>query len=287
MEIIKVPLKGENKVGGYNNPKYLIIHHPEFNGSIERLNDIMRDMGFTMIGYNYYVRKDGKVYKGRPDNVTSGNCYDYNTKSLGICFEGNYDEEKEMPKAQFDAGVELIKELKAKYGISNNNINGHKAFYNTACPGRYFPLDKMLNAIRGGSASGNITTTPSKPSKPSNSSTSKKLWEVSIQGSLIERLQRELNAQFGAGLKVDGYFGDSTLNACIVVKQGAKGKITKIIQERLLQRGYTSLNAHGGADGSFGSGTTTAVKNLQRNKGLEVDGIVGRETWKALMRNDA
>ena len=161
MKINSGYLRGQASVCGHNNPQYLIIHHPEYNGSIEGLNDVMRNMGFTMIGYNYYVRKDGSVWKGRPDNVTSGNCYNYNTKSLGICFEGNYDKETSMPQAQFNAGVELIKELRDKYGISNSHINGHKYYYNTECPGKYFPLAKMLDAIKGGSATGSINTSNS------------------------------------------------------------------------------------------------------------------------------
>ncbi|MGH3657970.1 MAG: penicillin-insensitive murein endopeptidase, partial [Micromonosporaceae bacterium] len=45
------------------------------------------------------------------------------------------------------------------------------------------------------------------------------------------------------------------------------------------------LQAHGqnvAADGVFGSGTTTAVRNFQSSKGLGVDGIVGPATWGAL-----
>lgn len=276
MNINKVYLQGQESVSGWNKPNKIIIHHPEFYGSVQALNNLMRNMGFTMIGYNYYIRKDGSVWKGRPDNVTSGNCYGQNNQSLGVCFEGNYDKDTTMPQEQFNAGVELIKYLKDKYGISE--VNGHKKYYNTACPGRYFPLSKMLNAIMGSAGSVNVTESNS----TTNISSGSKLWERSISGSEVEALQKELNRQCGAGLKVDGYFGDSTLAACITVREGAKGPLTKLIQQRLLNRGYTSLNSHGGADGCFGPGTTTAVKNLQRNKGIGVDGIVGPNTWKAL-----
>lgn len=45
------------------------------------------------------------------------------------------------------------------------------------------------------------------------------------------------------------------------------------------------LNTHGFRaviDGEFGYGTEFAVKQFQEAKNLEVDGIVGRDTWKAL-----
>lgn len=273
MKINKVYLPGQDQVTGWNKPNKIIIHHPEYYGSVQGLNDVMRNMGFTMIGYNYYIRKDGSVWQGRPVNVTSGNCYGQNNHSIGVCFEGNYDKDTSMPDAQFAAGVELIKYLEDKYGI--HEVNGHKHYYNTACPGKYFPLDKMLRAI-GAAGSSHVEESNN------NNSGGSKLWERSINGEEVRSLQRELNKQFNAGLHVDGYFGNSTLAACITVKEGARGNITKLIQQRLLNRGYTSLLSHGGADGCFGPGTTTAIKNLQKNKGIGVDGIVGKSTWKAL-----
>ena len=110
----------------------------------------------------------------------------------------------------------------------------------------------------------------------------KELYEISIQGEEVKALQRELNKQFNAGLKVDGLFGLDTLKACVTVKEGAKGNLTWLIQQRLLNRGYTSLKDNGGADGTFGECTEQAIKNLQKNKNIDIDGIVGKETWKAL-----
>ncbi|MGV1038646.1 peptidoglycan recognition protein family protein [Clostridium perfringens] len=158
MDIKKVYLKGQEEAKGWNKPNKIIIHHPEYKGSIEGLNDIMRSMGFYMIGYNFYVRKDGTVYEGRPVWATGANCYGHNHDSIGVCFEGNYDKETDMPPEQFDAGVELIKYLKNKYGI--NEVNGHKHYYNTACPGQYFPLEKMLSCLDGQLQQEVISNTP-------------------------------------------------------------------------------------------------------------------------------
>ncbi len=41
-------------------------------------------------------------------------------------------------------------------------------------------------------------------------------------------------------------------------------------------------NFKGAPDGVFGSGTTRAIKNFQRAKGLFVDGVVGPKTWARL-----
>ncbi|EDS78167.1 bacterial SH3 domain family [Clostridium botulinum C str. Eklund] len=147
MKINKVYLKGQEKTGGWNNPNKIIIHHPEFYGTVQSLNDVMRNMGFSMIGYNYYVRKDGSVWQGRPVSATGANCYNQNHSSIGVCFEGNYDNDKTMPDAQFKSGVELIQYLNNIYGITE--VNGHKYYRNTDCPGRHFPLQKMLDAVKG------------------------------------------------------------------------------------------------------------------------------------------
>lgn len=95
----------------------------------------------------------------------------------------------------------------------------------------------------------------------------------------VARLQQELNYQFKRGLTVDGLKGPNTLNACPTVKKGAKGNVTRLIQERLNSVGFSL-----GVDGIFGTATYNAVKVFQRNRGLSQDGIVGKNTWNWLLK---
>ena len=95
----------------------------------------------------------------------------------------------------------------------------------------------------------------------------------------VATLQQELNNQFNAKLVVDNIAGPKTLNACITVKIGARGNITKWIQNKLNSLGYNC----GVADGIFGNNTKQAVMKLQSSRGLTVDGIVGKNTWKVLL----
>lgn len=62
-----------------------------------------------------------------------------------------------------------------------------------------------------------------------------------------------------------------------ILRKGTKGNQVKEAQ-RL-------LNMHGALleeDGNFGSGTEAAVKDFQREQGLDVDGVIGPKTWAAL-----
>ena len=94
----------------------------------------------------------------------------------------------------------------------------------------------------------------------------------------VRSLQAELNTQGfrdsnGNKLVVDGIAGSKTLSACPTLRVGARGNITKLMQQKI---GVA-------ADGIFGNNTKQAVINYQRSKGLVADGIVGRNTWRKLL----
>ena len=82
----------------------------------------------------------------------------------------------------------------------------------------------------------------------------------------IKRLQEECNKQ--------GFSSYPTL------KKGARGNITKLLQEKLVSLGYNT----NGVDGIFGSGTEKAVISFQKSNGLVADGIVGKNTWGKLLK---
>ena len=106
-------------------------------------------------------------------------------------------------------------------------------------------------------------------------STSQKQFTTTFTGDdWVRRLQQECNNQGFSKQKVDGIAGPATLAGCPVLKNGAKGNITKLLQEKL---GIS-------VDGIFGNETKKAVISYQKSKGLSADGIVGKETWKKLLR---
>lgn len=61
-------------------------------------------------------------------------------------------------------------------------------------------------------------------------------------------------------------------------EQGDQGQDVVAIQARLNALGYEIV-----ADGDYGPATVNAVKAFQRDRGLESDGVIGSQTYRALM----
>ena len=97
----------------------------------------------------------------------------------------------------------------------------------------------------------------------------------------VRRLQSECNAQGYSDQTVDGIPGSNTLNGCPQLGRRSQGNITRLMQERLIELGYSCGSC--GADGENGTDTQAAIKAFQQDNGLEVDGIVGRNTWRKLL----
>ena len=64
------------------------------------------------------------------------------------------------------------------------------------------------------------------------------------------------------------------------LRKGSKGSYVTLLQTLLLNKGY-KLPKYG-ADGDFGNETMEVVKQFQKDNGLAVDGVVGKNTWAKL-----
>lgn len=121
----------------------IVLHHSgvTVRQSVETIHNYHKNTnGWSGIGYHFYIRTTGEIYRGRPENTVGAHAVGANYNSIGICFEGNFSKEK-MGEKQIKAGQELIAYLKGKYGISK--VVGHKDIDNSECPGKDFPMDKF------------------------------------------------------------------------------------------------------------------------------------------------
>ena len=71
------------------------------------------------------------------------------------------------------------------------------------------------------------------------------------------------------------------------LREGDSGRDVGVIQTALNQISvnYTAIPKISPIDGYFGESTTEAVKKFQSIFGLVSDGIVGKNTWNALMNS--
>lgn len=117
----------------------IILHHAAAGGvSAQDIHRQHRANGWAGIGYHYYIRRDGQVYRGCPEEMIGTHAAYHNSDSIGVCFEGNFQHDT-MPQAQFEAGAELLSELLERY--PDLDIIRHRDVCQTACPGANFPFE--------------------------------------------------------------------------------------------------------------------------------------------------
>jgi N-acetyl-anhydromuramyl-L-alanine amidase AmpD len=175
---------------------YIILHHAAASeASVTSIHNWHLQRGWAGIGYHYYVRKDGSIYRGRDEDTIGAYTDGYNSRSIGICAEGNFEVEA-MPDAQKQAIIELLRELKQRY--PNVQIKRHKDFANTACPGRNYPFNDIIEGVE------------------------KMVLKVGSRGEEVKKLQENLNRLgFNCGA-ADGIFGPKT-EAAVKAFQKANG----------------------------------------------------------------
>lgn len=92
--------------------------------------------GFT--GYHYYITRDGTVTQTRHEQLVGAHAQGYNAHSLGVCYEGGYDEQGRTAdtrtEAQRQALLSLLQRLKRQHPEAQ--IVGHRDLpgVRKACP---------------------------------------------------------------------------------------------------------------------------------------------------------
>lgn len=285
MNINKPNLRTNGALRWGNKPNKIILHHPEWKGIPEDLNEMMISMGFVMCGYNYYVRKDGSIYEMRPIAAIGGNCYGHNTCSIGVSFEGNFMVDT-MSEVQKQAGIQLCKYLMRQYP-NIKEVGPHSKYYNTACPGTNFPVKEVIDSVIGSVVHSKVVGMDAQVLLLQKSFNKLKvrdgkgnsLIEDGILGTRTKEAVKRL--QNIVGLTVDGIAGTNTwsyLNRILArplssIKHQPAHEVIKYIQWRVRVT----------ADGAWGPLTDAAVKRFQSANRLSADGWIGEQSWSKLL----
>lgn len=286
--IFKTNIANKSNYGGKRNTgniKYLVYHYTGNDGDTDEGNGKHFHNHIVKASAHYFV-DDDSVTQSVPDNYVAysvgGRCQSNHHPLYKVCTNSNSISIEmcdcykngvvEITNKTLDNAIELGKALMKKYNITIDRVIRHYDVNGKACPNcNNFLNNNAWNAFKSRLTGAPVSTPKVEATAPAPQKSGYDGWVAS--------LQNELNSQFHKGLAVDGLKGPKTLSACVTVKRGAKGNITKLIQERLNSVGF-SLST----DGKFGGGTERAVKVFQKNRGLTADGIVGTNTWDWLLR---
>lgn len=236
----------------------IILHHAAAKScTAEQIHQWHLNNGWSGAGYHFLVRKDGKIYRLRPENKVGAHASGSNSDSLGVCFEGDFMSET-MGELQRKAGAELVSYLKNKYGISK--VQRHKDVGATDCPGKNFPFDKIA---KGGS---------------STSATTSGSGKLNVDGWIGVKTNKKAQKYFGLKI-VDGVMSN---------QDPRQKKYYPRIDSKAIDYGNGNGSDLVGAmqrlfgvndDGFMGIKTVKAMQKFLDND--DVDGILGKNTASA------
>lgn len=115
-KFIDVHLIFKNTLNKRTSTTRVVIHHSDGNATLGEVHKQHIDRGWDGIGYHFYIDKQGNAYIGRYIDKEGAHAKQHNGDSIGVCFQGKYDEEESMPQAQLEKGIMVIMYLKKKYG---------------------------------------------------------------------------------------------------------------------------------------------------------------------------
>lgn len=250
MQINEVNYKWNGGLTKRSKTEMIVLHHAAAKScNVQQVHQWHLNNSWVGIGYHYFISQSGQIFRGRPEDTVGSHAKGYNSKSIGICFEGDFTVQS-MPKVQLEAGKELVTYLKDKYKIAN--VKAHRDLMATSCPGSKFPFDEIANAQQS-IVKENLILTFQKAAQADD---------------------KTLLPKYGA----DGKYGNETAEAmkkCVVKKRDTYQykNCTKLVQRLLGIK----------QDGLCGAQTSNAIKEFQQKNGLMADSCCGPKTWEKLL----
>ena len=199
MRIVEATYKWNGALTERCSTSRIILHHAAARTcTAQQIHSWHLANGWAGIGYHFFVRKDGSIYRGRPENVVGAHAGSNNYDSIGICFEGNFMDEQ-MGTVQLAAGAELVAHLKKKYGITK--VQKHCDVNATGCPGTHFPFTAVAGESEEPEAAWETVQVAARKLRSG------------MSGAAVRTLQAALNANGYDCGSTDGIFGANTAAA--------------------------------------------------------------------------
>jgi N-acetylmuramoyl-L-alanine amidase len=118
---------------------WIVIHHSatghKHHDDVSAIRAMHIERGFSEVGYHFFIKQDGTIQKGRPEDKEGAHVKGHNKGSLGICLSGNFTKDKGPGEAQLNALEILLIDLCSRYELTKQDILGHGDLAATLCPG--------------------------------------------------------------------------------------------------------------------------------------------------------
>ena len=161
MKIIETNWNWKSGLSRRAKTNVIVLHHAAAHTcTAQQIDNWHKGNGWSGIGYHFFIRKDGSIYRGRPEWAVGAHASGRNSDTIGVCVEGNYEEERTMPQTQKNSVKEILRYLKGKYPKAE--LKGHRDVGATGCPGKYYPLQEMKDYWNGKKVEDNAMTNEEK-----------------------------------------------------------------------------------------------------------------------------
>ena len=125
--------------------EHIIIHHSAITPTVgaQRIAEYhVKNLGWPGIGYHFVIDDQGVVFRTNALKTISYHAGNMNRAGVGVCFLGNFTDVVPTP-AQLESGGKLVAWLVQELKLTHSEVQGHKEFMNTQCPGRQWLEDQQ------------------------------------------------------------------------------------------------------------------------------------------------
>lgn len=149
---------------------HIVVHYSatyeDQNITAADIDRMHKNRGWKGIGYHYFIRRDGTLERGRPENEIGAHVGGQNSGKIGICWAGGLNRKTgpnvgvdNRTDAQNGTLIKLIRDLLKRH--PGAQVVGHRDLAATQCPG--FDVRSWWASVQ---KQKDPTPTPVKPNAP-------------------------------------------------------------------------------------------------------------------------
>lgn len=267
------------------NIEYIVIHYVGAVSTAKANTDYFKSVN-RQASAHYFV-DDNSIWQCVEDKDSAWHCggglqglggHKYykkclNSNSIGIemCCYKNANGTLDISDKTIENTIGLVKELMKKYSILADKVIRHYDVTGKKCPAPFVSDENRWNNFKSKLIASSTKTTTTKY----------------INNSRVKQWQIVMNKVYKCKLAEDGSFGPASqaqankhqLYKTKFAINRFRNDYVRWLQNRLKELGYKIT-----VDGSFWNDTDKVVKQFQKDRGLKVDGFVGANTVRELLR---